>query len=57
MKCRTCKEKLKNIPVGFDAFNFLNPVTQMYCENNNCEEYGYVTVVGIPEEDKPPVAE
>jgi len=36
----------------FDGFSFLEPVKQMYCENSNCEEFGYVVVVGIPE-DKP----
>jgi hypothetical protein len=50
MKCKECKEKLKNIPQGFDAFSFLNPIEMKYCENNGCKEFGYVTVVGITEE-------
>ena len=33
---------------GFDAFSFLQPGPQ-YCENKKCEEFGYVTMVGIPE--------
>ena len=53
MNCRTCKNILKVLLTGaFDAFAFLEPTKQMYCENSECEEFGYVTVVGIPE-DKP----
>lgn len=50
MKCRKCKKKLKETPQGFDAFSFLtaNPV---WCENKKCEDFGYVVMVGIPEED------
>jgi len=50
MLCRKCKEKLKTISQGFDTFNFLNPTTQMYCDNNFCEIFGYVVVAGLPEE-------
>ena len=39
---------MKNMPQAFDAFSFLQPGPQ-YCENKECEEFGYVTVVGIPE--------
>jgi hypothetical protein len=49
MLCRTCKKQLKKIPQGFDAFSFLSPVEQMYCENNECKEFGYVVVVGLKE--------
>jgi len=49
MKCRTCKQKLKEIPQGFDSFGFSNLIKQMYCENKDCEEFGYVVVVGYPE--------
>ena len=55
MKCRTCKNILKVLSTGaFDAFSFLEPTKQMYCENSECEEFGYVVVVGIPE-DKPDI--
>lgn len=52
MLCRECKEKLINIPQGFDAFSFLNSIQQMYCENKKCKEYGYVVVVGYLDKDK-----
>jgi len=53
MKCRKCKNTLKILMTGtFDPFSFLEPTKQMYCENSNCQEFGYVVVVGIPE-DKP----
>jgi hypothetical protein len=39
---------MKNIPQGFDAFSILQPIPQ-YCVNKECEEFGYVTMVGIPE--------
>ncbi len=48
MLCRHCKQKLKEMMGSFDAFSFLSP-PMMYCENNECEEFGYVTMVGIPE--------
>lgn len=52
MKCRNCKEVMKEIPQGFDAISFLNPIHMMYCENKECLEFGKVTVVGIPHEIK-----
>ena len=54
MKCRTCKEKLKNVPRDFDALSILNPVTLYYCENKECAEFGYVVVVGYPDEQTLP---
>jgi len=48
MLCKSCKVKMKNIPQGFDAFSFMQANPQ-YCENKDCEEFGYVTMVGIPE--------
>lgn len=49
MLCKNCKTKMKDIPQSFDAFSFLQANPQ-YCENAKCEEYGYVTMVGYPEE-------
>jgi len=49
-----CAKKLKDIPQGFDAFSFLNPVTMRYCENNKCNDFGNVTVVGIAEREEQP---
>lgn len=46
--CTKCKEELKCL----DNFNFLNPVTQRYCDNNKCSRYGVVTVVSITKEIK-----
>lgn len=48
MLCRNCKQKLKDVPQGFDAPMFTP--TQLYCENRECDEFGYVVIVGIPEE-------
>lgn len=53
MLCRKCKTKLKEISQGFDGFSFLNPSISrilQYCENNKCDEFGYVVVIGYPEE-------
>jgi hypothetical protein len=48
--CGTCKEELKNVGGGFDAFDFLNPVVQRYCDNKECKMYGIVTVASIIKE-------
>ena len=50
MLCRKCKQKMKDIPHSFDALSFLQASPQ-YCENKECEDFGYVTMVGYPEED------
>jgi hypothetical protein len=39
---------MKDVPQGFDAF--MLSVSPQYCENSECEEFGYVTMVGIKEE-------
>ncbi len=51
MLCRKCREKLKDTPTAFDAFAFLQQRMQ-YCENKDCEEFGYVTMVGYPEKEE-----
>ena len=53
MKCRKCKEKLKEIPIGgFDAFSFIQSIKEMYCSNEKCEWFGIVVVAGITESKK-----
>lgn len=47
---------MKDMPQSFDPFGFLQGVPQ-YCENKDCEEFGYVTMVGIPEEKKEDLSE
>jgi hypothetical protein len=42
---------MKEVPKSFDAFSFLQS-GPLYCENKDCEEFGYVTMVGIPDEKK-----
>ncbi len=42
---------MKNIPQGYDALSFMQ-LGPLYCENKECEEFGYVTMVGIPEDTK-----
>ena len=48
--CGKCKEELKPVGTGFDAFSFISPVTQRYCPNDKCTRYGVVTVASIPQE-------
>ena len=48
MLCKSCEKKMKDIPSNFDVFSFLQ-ATPQYCENSACEEFGYVTMVGIKE--------
>lgn len=50
MKCRKCKEVLKDCPVSFDAFSFMSGIKQMYCNNPKCKWFGVVVVAGIKEE-------
>jgi hypothetical protein len=40
---------MTDIPRSFDGLSFL-VTTPQYCENKDCEEFGYVTMVGIPED-------
>ena len=51
MLCRNCKQKMKQTTNGsFDAFAFMT-VNPFYCINKDCEEFGYVVMVGYPEKD------
>lgn len=52
MNCRKCNKEMKKLPQGFDAFTFINPVEPMYCQNDECERYGDVTVMGISSQPK-----
>lgn len=52
MLCKECKKKMKDIPTGFDAFSMFQASPQ-YCENSECDEFGYVTMVGIKEDPLP----
>lgn len=49
MKCRACEEVMNDMPVTFDVMSFMQPIKQMYCNNQDCEHFGFVTVAGIPE--------
>jgi len=43
---------MKDLPSNFDVVSFLLAASQptpQYCENSACEEFGYVTMVGIKE--------
>lgn len=52
MLCKCCAKKMKNIPQGgFDVFAFIPQAIPQYCENKECEEFGYVTMVGIKEDN------
>lgn len=50
MKCRNCGEALKDTPTGID-FSMMFQAHPKYCENSKCKEFGYVTMVGIQNED------
>ncbi len=52
MKCRKCKTTLKKVP-QFDLANFFE-APQMYCENKECEHFGFITIAGIKDEDVTP---
>ena len=50
--CKACEQKLAVIPLtqgsAFDnLFSLGSSSKAMYCDNKECEEYGYLTVVGI----------
>ena len=44
---------MKKLPQGFDSFSFMNPVEPMYCQNDSCEKFGDVTVVGLAHSFQP----
>ena len=46
MKCRKCKNELKEVPVDFDVFSFVQSIKEMYCPNEKCEWFGVVVVAG-----------
>ena len=50
MLCKTCKFKLRDIPKSFDAFGMFQ-VTPQYCTNEKCKDFGYVVMIGYPEEE------
>lgn len=50
MKCRKCKIKCRDISLGSDIFVNLFQAIPAYCENKDCEEFGYVTMVGYPDD-------
>ena len=39
---------MKKLPQAFDAFSFLDDLAEpMYCQNDKCERYKYITAVGL----------
>ena len=52
--CGGCKKKLENITLGSGTglFDFASSSKNaMYCENKECDKFGYLTVVGIKIEE------
>lgn len=53
--CRKCKEALTGIEVGgFDVMAILNGNPQlMYCDNEECDLFGFVVVAGAIDNQDP----
>lgn len=51
--CRKCAQKLSIIDLSSssDIFSVFSKQSAMYCENKECDEFGYLTVVGIKKEE------
>lgn len=53
-RCGTCKKKMETIDLGgaSDMFSFGTGTRKaLYCDNKECEKFGYLTVVGIKVEE------
>lgn len=49
MACVTCKKKMKSISLGggSDFLGFIGGIKALYCNNKECDKFGYLTVAGI----------
>ena len=52
--CGTCNKKMDTISLGSggDLFDFGSSKRQaLWCENKECDKFGYLTLVGIKKEE------
>lgn len=52
--CGKCEKEMKVKSSG-DFFSFLSVPDPMYCENKECEDWGYLKMVGIKKEKEVPL--
>ena len=50
--CIKCGKELKAIKLGGDMFSMSTGTGAFYCENNNCEFFGYLTLGRVPHSEK-----
>lgn len=54
-ECGTCNKKMETMSLGtssgFDMFGTGNTGKCFYCNNKECEKFGYLTVAGIKKEE------
>ena len=54
-ECPTCHKKMTTMTIGsssgFDIFGIGGKGQALYCNNKECEKFGYLTVVGIRKEE------
>lgn len=53
-ECGTCKKKMETISIGGggDLFGLSSGSKQgLYCDNKECDKFGYLTIAGIKKEE------
>ena len=54
-ECRSCKTKMATMTVGkdqtFDIFGIGGSGKAFYCDNKECDKFGYLTIAGIQKEE------
>jgi hypothetical protein len=55
-ECGECKTKMDTISMGgsstgFDMFGIGGTSKAFYCNNKECEKFGYLTIAGIKKEE------
>lgn len=53
--CRTCSKKMEIMTIKsattFDMFSLGADTKMFYCDNKECEKFGYLTIAGIKKEE------
>ncbi len=51
--CGVCQKKMDTVTLGgsSDLFSFGSHSKAMFCNNKECENFGFLTVVGIKKEE------
>lgn len=55
-ECGTCKTKMETMSLGgsntgFDIFGIGGTSKAFYCNNKECDKFGYITIAGIKREE------